>query len=88
MNTKYELISSYRFNSVYELDFDIRDKYEWYILWDTLYVKDTKDSEWREFDPSVSCREDVYGNKHPFEVDLFIHDENGTNHQIISRESN
>lgn len=70
--TRYEFISSYQSNSVFELDFDIRDSFDWYLKWDTLYVQHHENDEWHEYEPDRPYYDDSESHKHPKEVNLFI----------------
>ena len=53
-----------------KLGIDLNAVEDWYVKWDTLRVKRTKDSEWEEIDPisSADLRQDnaeIFDHKHP-----------------------
>ena len=73
---KYELIASYQLNSVFDLDFDIRDVHSWEVRWDQLIVEFNEGDEPQTFEPSRPYYEDFVDPKNPYETDLFIHKEN------------
>ena len=83
MKKHYELISSYQLNSVFELDFDIREKFDWYIQWDSLFIKDDENSEWREIEPNFPFYLNTDSHKSPHEIDLYIHDKKNVEHHSL-----
>jgi len=50
-----EVQAYYGNTSVWTLDFDIKTVFEWYIKWNTLYVKHTETSDYQEFEPDLSA---------------------------------
>jgi hypothetical protein len=66
----YELTAFYTSSSRWTLDFDLKDVYEWYVKWDTLYVKHQEsDADFFEYEPEYSAF-DSETMKHP--ESLFI----------------
>ncbi len=71
----YELTAFYTSSSRWTLDFDLKDVYEWYVKWDTLYVKHQEsDADFFEYEPEYSAF-DSETMKHP--ESLFIDYEEG-----------
>jgi hypothetical protein len=69
----YELTAFYTSSSRWTLDFDLKDVYEWYVKWDTLYVKHHEnDAVFVKYHPNYSAFADE-GLKHP--ESLWIEDE-------------
>ncbi len=65
-----ELTAFYSSSSKWELDFDLKDTYNWYVKWDTLYVKHQEsDADFFEYEPEYSAF-DSETMKHP--ESLFI----------------
>jgi hypothetical protein len=60
--------ADYVATSEWETDFDIEKAYYWYIKWDTLYVKQTPDSEQIEIEPCFSYERDDELAKRPYQV--------------------
>ena len=56
----YELTASYLTISRWELDFSLHTVFDWYIRWDTLYVRFPElDEEYDEFEPYFSYTNDA-----------------------------
>ena len=69
----YELTASYLTISRWELDFSLYTVFDWYIRWDTLYVRFQElDEEYDEFEPYFSYTNDADSYKYPIQND-FIH---------------
>ncbi len=67
----YELTASYSAISRWELDFNLHAVFDWYIRWDTLYVKFKEiDEEYDEFEPYLSCSDDTDSYKYPIQTDF------------------
>jgi hypothetical protein len=46
-----------------KLGIDLDAVEDWYVKWDTLQVKRTKDSKWEEIDPISNA--EIFDHKHP-----------------------
>ena len=67
----YELTASYSTISRWELDFNLDSVFDWYIRWDTLFVKFKElDEDYDEFEPYFSCSEDTDSYKYPLQTDF------------------
>ena len=67
----YELTASYSTISRWELDFNLDTVFDWYIRWDTLFVKFKElDEDYDEFEPYFSCSEDTDSYKYPLQTDF------------------
>ena len=68
-----ELIAYYSSSSKWELDFDLKDVYKWYVKWDTLYVQHKEgDLDFEKYEPRFpACGEQSL--KHP--DTLYLDDE-------------
>ena len=62
-----ELETVYQSNSIWKLDFDLREVHEWYVRRDTLYVKHNADDGYVEYLPWYSAGDDHDFTKHPIE---------------------
>ena len=53
-----------------KLGIDLDAVEDWYVKWDTLRVKRTKDSEWEEIDPisSAEWRAEIFCHEHPAQL--------------------
>lgn len=51
-NTVY---ANYAICSAFEIDFDLNVVFDWYVKWDTLYVKfNSTDTEYEKFEPDFN----------------------------------
>jgi hypothetical protein len=67
----YELTASYSTISRWELDFNLDTVFDWYIRWDTLFVKFKElDEDYDEFEPDFSCSDDTDSYKYPIQTDF------------------
>ena len=65
----FRLDANYSSNSVWFLDFDLREVAEWYIRWDTLYVKFLhSDLDFTVIEPDVVAENDHDAYKSPDEI--------------------
>ena len=65
------LTASYSTISRWELDFNLDSVFDWYIRWDTLFVKFKElDEDYDEFEPYFSCSEDTDSYKYPLQTDF------------------
>lgn len=49
------VIATYIASSNWELDFELTKDMDWYIRWDTLYVKHPNDSDYTEYEPDTDA---------------------------------
>ena len=68
MSESTSLQVNYSSTSWFEVEFDLNKVHDWYVKWDTLYVKQTSGSEWEEFDPISPASDDYESVKHPVET--------------------
>ena len=67
----YELTASYSTISRWELDFKLDSVFDWYIKWDTLFVKFKElDEDYDEIEPDFSCSDDTDSYKYPIQTDF------------------
>ena len=67
----YELTASYSTISRWELDFNLDSVFDWYIKWDTLFVKFKElDEDYDEIEPDFSCSDDTDSYKYPIQTDF------------------
>ena len=67
----YELTASYSTISRWELDFNLDSVFDWYIKWDTLFVKFKElDEDYDEIEPDFSCSDDTDSYKYPLQTDF------------------
>lgn len=65
-----ELTVCYEAASNWSLNFDLNDVADWYVKWDTLFVKHNEDDEdYDEYEPDNSASES-YDFKRPHEIYL------------------
>ncbi len=51
-----ELTATYISSSRWTLDFDLKDVHDWYVKWETLYVKHQEnDEDYVEYEPEYSA---------------------------------
>jgi len=66
---QYRLDANYSANSIWFLDFDLKEVAEFYIRWDTLYVKFLHtDDDFIGFEPDIAAENDHDVYKTPNEV--------------------
>ncbi len=69
-NAMSELTVYYQAASNWDLEFDLKDVADWYVKWDTLFVKHNEDDEdYEEYEADCSALEN-YDFKRPNEVYL------------------
>ena len=56
------VIATYIASSNWELDFELTEDMDWYIRWDTLYVKHLNDSDYTEYEPYNSVEDSLSQN--------------------------
>lgn len=65
-----ELTVCYEAASSWNLEFDLNDVADWYVKWDTLFVKhNEEDEDYHEYEPADSASEN-YDFKRPSEIYL------------------
>ena len=74
MSDLYEFEAQYEVHSCWELDFNIKDVYAWWVKYDTLYVIHKKEGDTRMYTPTFPARNtdfkhavDYYQNSAPVE---------------------
>ena len=68
----YGFIARYKVNSYWELDFDLNKVEEWYVRWDTLYVKfRATDNNFIEIKPFFSASMDPYSYQQPIYTEFY-----------------
>lgn len=56
MSDLYEFEAKYEVHSCWELNFDVRDVYAWWVKYETLYVIHEKGGDTRMYSPTYSGR--------------------------------
>jgi len=68
-----EIIATYSASSTWNTDqlgFDFNEVEDWFVKWDTLYVRFSKDGEYKDYgSPHFSA--DEFDHKHPSEVGAY-----------------
>lgn len=44
----------YYTNSLFDLDFDLKEVHDWWVKWDTLYVVHSEGEDPEEYEPDIS----------------------------------